>query len=215
MDYLTFTSHVVESIASLAWPAAAVIVALLFRRVVQRKLHHITKVKHKGLEIEFEKELDAFSEKAQPLEQAIEVNGPQSGSGMPYYSGSGSGSGGAYDLMDGQLNDARRSLIQLVDVAPWAVVIDGWNRVEAKLKQLIVESGYHPERSKGGLVKQAIDHQLVGPTIANLLRDFSSLRNKAAHLRSDEISRETALQYIDWTIKLVAALDINSEARRL
>lgn len=61
MDTLTFISSIV---ASLAWPLAAVVLALLFRRSIERLLERMTAAKVPGFEAEFEKKLKEAEKEA-------------------------------------------------------------------------------------------------------------------------------------------------------
>lgn len=54
MDALTFTA---EAIKALAWPTAAIVVALMVRKPVIELLPFLRRLKYKEIELEFSKEL--------------------------------------------------------------------------------------------------------------------------------------------------------------
>ena len=161
MDWLTFTSKVIDS---LAWPLAGIALGLIFRRRLFDLLPMLRKVKAGPLEAEFE-----IATK-QVLAGAADLSSPREKPSSSQVT-----SKSSIDEVVNKLLTARSE--------PTATIIEGWTRLDGELHRLGHQTDIFVDPLKGQFeVYQAIMASDVLPAeTKKLIRELRQLRNKVAH----------------------------------
>src|SRR5207302_10307190 len=115
MDPLEFIAAIV---AALAWPAAVVVLALMFRQSLAKLLPGLTRLKWKDLELEFKRELSELSVAAQAAQLSPLPTPPQlPGQVAPQLP--------ATRILEGEIE-------AVAEVSPRAVIPLAWAAVETE-----------------------------------------------------------------------------------
>ncbi|WP_292533217.1 DUF4145 domain-containing protein [Methylocystis sp.] len=182
MDWLEFFSKV---IGDLAWPVVVLAIVLVLRKQIERAIGLINKVKVSGFEFEFDKKLDVAREEAAKLPRPKSPEDKE-----PEYAG--------------------QHAFELVEVSPRAAVIEAWRLVEAAA----IDCGkrlFGADFSNKTMTFQAIlrleNSDKLPASISTLMRRLRSLRNEAAHAAEFELSRESALEYVELSAQLIGNLN--------
>ena len=176
MDTLTF---IVEISKALAWPIAAVSIAFLFRKQVEKLLLRITKGKLGPAEFEFEQAV---------LEIATEAP-PRSEEGRPTY--------------------AITSLHSRASSEPRAVVLDAWLKVEAALQAAGISAGVYNALAgpdSPWLVKKLQESGILNAQEVKLYRDLKGLRNRATHEADFSPSPESIVSFVELATELESSI---------
>lgn len=174
MGWLEFISSLV---GSLAWPLAAVIIALMFKSQIAALLAKVRKLSWGDSSVELAEQLDKAEDKARAVEPAEEP----------------------------PLPDQRFQ--QLLAISPSAAILDTWGTVERMLYQVgsdhnLDQRGLaQPNKIMDSLVKNG----KIAPHIYEMLRDLRGIRNAAAHQK--EVTASDAIRFYDLSEKVVRALD--------
>ncbi|MEZ6058026.1 MAG: hypothetical protein R3C01_15105 [Planctomycetaceae bacterium] len=190
MDWLTFTTKIVESTA---WPLCAIIIALLFKNQLSELLSRIVKGKIPGGEFEFS---DVAKGQLATADQSIAP--PQLD-----YDESGSGSASLYSL---------DTAYELLDTLPRAAVIEGWRQLNAAAADRVVESYEESSESSSssGYPEDYPFRHIPTARLAGCLRSRSiltsdqlalfdelrRLRNQAVHDDETELDEKKAEEYL-------------------
>jgi hypothetical protein len=165
MDWLTFIAEMAKAIA---WPIAIVIAATIFRNPLLKLLRELKRLKWKGVEFEFEKEV--LKAKAEfPQVQMPTQTTPR--------------------LIE---DDYEERLLSLLEISPKAAVLEAWLRVEheafdlLKRRQVKVQPNLTPLR----LLELLLRHKLIDKVGQSLFNAIRKLRNRAAHEHEAEISEQ-------------------------
>jgi hypothetical protein len=181
VDGLTFVATMV---GHLAWPAAAVIVALLFRKRIEALLARPAKRWKVGpVEAEWE---EAAAEASVELAKS-----PEADSAPPRAAEPGPGSPAA-----------------LLNVAPRAAVLEMGVRLEQMLRVYLEQAGIAvPPTSLLGLARAAEQGGLLSPELAQVVDQLRFLRNLAAH-GNEPISKEQAREFVDLANAVINAIAV-------
>ena len=164
MDKLTFISKVIESIA---WPAVALILGLVFRKRLLELLPTMKKFKAGPVEAEFELAtkqvlVDASKEVASAAPPAI-AEEPQAD--------------GATKNIVSELLTARTD--------PAGMILEGWSKVDGQLHQLGRQINLidDPLESTGRVYSKIKLADVLPPATFKLIDELRELRNKVAHVK--------------------------------
>ena len=184
MDWLTFAA---EMMKALVWPATALIAVILLREPLFRLLRELKRLKWSNLEVKFDKEVvEVRTEARKTLPKAP----------LPPRSS--------------DINDFETRLLNLVEVAPKAAVLDAWVEVEKEVlslfrrKNISIESS--PRVGPLGLAEALRRNELRDDHHLWLFNSLRQLRNTAAYEREEEVTEAGALQYISMASDLIRAL---------
>ncbi len=175
MDWLTFISKLIDSTA---WPVAAVLLGLIFRKKLADLLPLLRKVKAGPLEAEFE--IATKQVLASTAELAAKERKPD-----------------ASQVEDkSSLEDTASKLITARS-EPTATIIEGWSKLDGELHKLGRQTGINrdPLLSEAKLYREIMDSDLLPIETKNLVQDLRQLRNQVAHARVIP-SPESAQDYL-------------------
>jgi hypothetical protein len=178
MGLLDFIASLV---GSLAWPVAAIIIALLFRRQLTGLLNKIRRLTWGDTAVDFADKLD----KLENVSREAATEQPDA-------------------PVQHTLPDDRFQ--RLLEISPSAAILDAWGPVEQSLRHISKGRNYDPATLKSPFktMKQLEADKLVSPTIYKMLRDLQNLRNAAAHQR--EVSPTDALRFRELAEQVLRAL---------
>lgn len=117
MSFLLFVSKIIEAVA---WPSAAVIIALAFRSELKSLMPLLRKLKVGSLEAEFEREVKTLEKEVSnsiPLEFSPETEPLQ------------------------------HELLQLASINPRSAIIEAWRRIESAIRKVALYHGGSPATS--------------------------------------------------------------------
>lgn len=186
MDALTFTA---ETIKALAWPTAAVLVALMVRKPVIELLPFLRRLKYKEIELEFSKELAQLKSELGASESTISQK-PQSPA----------------------LSASNNRLLNIASISTSAAILEAWSELESA--SIAVASSFwnqppsdafknYPRLGDYLLQCKVIDEKQLA--VFNKLRE---LRNKAAHAINLNLSEKEARTYIELASSLIAHIRV-------
>lgn len=190
MNTLSFLAALV---AALAWPAAVVVLALLFRAPITQLLQTARKLRGWGLE--FERGVEELESKAAQLPPPP-VSPP--GTDMTWL---------------GDATKALREQAQAVaEIAPPAAVSLAWATVEQRLREVTSKLLPDGDRLKGRFAIAQIDAllgaQVIDQNLAAVLHQMRDLRNRAAHPETPDahVTITEAKGYVDVAASVIEYL---------
>jgi hypothetical protein len=195
-------------VASLAWPAAASTMVLILRRPILRILHdrHIQSVEAgpSGVKLSFfdhqidDAKKELTEDKASPGEASQQLTGDFA------------------DIISAG-SDFTEEMRQLAKVAPRAVVLESFARLEEILRNTVQVTGQDKSRYRGtisvrNLVRMAVDQELLTPAQMAAFDDIVVVRNILSHEGPGNLDANRALEYADIAMQLIRS--ISSAAKR-
>ena len=199
MDYLTFTSKLIDS---LAWPICTLVIALAFRTQIRDLLSRITKGKLPGGEFEFspvaKEQLAVAAVPQSPVPESEDDDDEAS----PY-------AGETYNLDEAY---------ELLDAAPQYAVIAGWrvlNRAAIDALSAYDESSGsddYPSKSPppARVAGYLRDQGVLSPDQLALFDELRQIRNSAVHLDDFKIDEHKAKEYLILAELLISKLEKHS-----
>jgi uncharacterized protein YutE (UPF0331/DUF86 family) len=186
---LTYLEWSAKLIDSLAWPITSIILVVLLRSPLSDVLLTISKLKFKGLEVDFSKEKEAVNYAAQKV-QNYESRLPE-----------------AYKEPE-FLDEAR----QISRISPESAIMLTWKNIDAELAATAHRNGMQL-KSRSPVSSQKVIYTLQGENIldeniVNLILAMRDLRNKAVHGHSETVglTERDALSYIENASLIIHAL---------
>jgi hypothetical protein len=169
-DPMSWMDFVASLVGSLAWPLAAIIIALLFRMQIAGLLNKIRRLTWGDKALDFAGTLDK-------LETASRDVGPAE----------------ADATKPSHLPDERFQ--NLLRISPSAAILDAWRPVEQTLRQVGARKDYDPRilQSPTQIMKKLTEEGAITTPVYEMLRDLQRLRNVAAHQR--EVHPTDALRF--------------------
>lgn len=155
MGWLEFVASI---ISSLAWPVAAVIITLAFRRQITSLLNKIRRLTWGDKALDFAEKLDKVE---QTLHAELEnSDGPALTPPIP---------------------DNRFG--RLLEISPSAAILDSWAPVEKLIREIGQKRGIDSKRVIVPIqvVRQLRDEGIINGSVYEMVRDLRSIRNAAAH----------------------------------
>lgn len=181
MDALTFT---VEIFKAAAWPVAALVLALLFRREIKALLGRARRGKVGPAEFEFEETVRAVASDAKAL-SPLQISAP------------------ADTRLVLTNTEPRAAILQA-----WVEVEDALNHLaSAKAPHANALPG-----STYAAIRQLAHEGVIGPEYIALLNDLRTLRNQAVHELEFKPSAESVLGYVKLAQALISVLQHAAEA---
>jgi len=182
VDSFTFT---VEMTKALAWPFAAVVVALALREPLKALLANLTKLKFSDLELGFEKEVAQLEQSASSIIAEL----PRASADL----------------------EIKSQLLSLAMAQPEASIIEAWSLLESRLVSLADRAHLDaaPAVRVMPMVLGALLHGEGVLTDAqySLLRRMRALRNRATHAPQGSIDIEEASSFVKLAVRLSASMN--------
>jgi hypothetical protein len=179
MGWMDFTASLV---GSLAWPVAAVIIAMVFHKQIAGLLGKVKSLKWGEAAVDFATKLDKAEDNAAALTD--QVGDPPALPALPP-------------------SDRFQALL---GISPNAAILDAWSQVDTQIRALgrhhgLSESPARPTRLWDELVKT---HALpIG--IINMLNEMRMMRNAAAH--GAETTPTDALRFQELSQRVLALIE--------
>jgi len=188
MDGYQFIASLVQSVVSLAWPAAIVIAVWLFRGKLTELLPRL-KLKHKDTEVSFR--LEQAEKEAEEIEQA-----PVSAEMQP-------------------TPEEKSRFENVVEHSPRAAILE--KRAELEEVVRVAAEPYKSEWStsyRGRIpltvaIRLLRSHHIIDEKVSGVLDDLRTVGNQAQHSTNIEFTKEEALRFgrlADNIIKLIQLL---------
>jgi len=208
---------VLDWLASVAWPLAIILIAVLFRPGVKALLSGLggvlERVRRDRVEIELgDKFKIHFSEEIRKVEQeAAHV--------LPHVLSTVAEESPAQakpTTVDGAvvIPDTFQRYFSYAEVAPRAAIIEAWREVEIVIEQLAaatsvgLRSTEVPERYVSPVVtaRQLLKAKLLDENTFKIFEDLRQLRNQVAHSSGGEPTNEDAKNYVRLAFYLIARI---------
>ena len=183
MNGLEFIASV---IASLAWPFAAVVLALAFRRSLSTLIADLSKLRYKSLELDFERKIEEITESAREIDLI-----PEHSEALPRLPpGELAASGKTKDVL---ANASRVS-----GEFPSAAIAMAWSAVLDELILLANKSGQRPIGHPAHLIQDLTSRKLLPFELERVLLEMVELRDLIVHRPQEagRISPEKASEYV-------------------
>jgi hypothetical protein len=169
MDWLTFLSRLVES---LAWPLSVFLIVLYVRKPLRSLIPLLQRLKYRGLELEFGQRVEEIKrELARELPNQTKPTFP---------------------------TEESQTLARLAEVSPRSAVLEAWRGVELAALAAGRKLAGH-KFTNYTLTPQAISileaSESLDSNVIALLHDLHELRNRAAHAPEFALSTRLALRY--------------------
>jgi len=186
MDWLTFTSNIVQA---LAWPAVVVGVLLYLRKEFPSIIRSIRRLKFKDVELE-------FGEAAIALAAETKRVVPASKSDVKLF---------------GQSEEAVGSRLEAIaELSPRAAILEAWLLVEAAAADLIrkqasatLTANPGPLRIREGLRRA----EVLTPPQEAAFEHLRQLRNQAVHAPDAEFTSAAVASYIESAVAMAGYLE--------
>jgi hypothetical protein len=181
---LELLKALVDLVKALAWPLAAVVVAMLFRRPFSGLIGRITKLKYKDAEADFDRKLRKAEAEAAvalpPAETAKASDQPE----------------GVYAA--------------LAKLSPRSAVLEAWkdliSEAEETAKRNAIDPSEWERRPPIKLIEALQKAAIIGPLTAKLLNIMRDLRNIAEHGTKSAFKTESAMDYVALAKRLMESL---------
>lgn len=185
MDWLTFISKIVETIA---WPAVAIFVFFGLKDKVLELFPILRKLKYKDLEAEFGEGVREVSKKLPPAAEEAPNN-----------------------KVSNEPSSRREQLQRLAETAPRAAVLEAWLQVEHAAQRLVTRAEVadrslrmaSPTTMRTYLEKTGV----LSEQQRDSFNQLRSLRNKVVHFVEVSLPLDEVLEYVDLSLSLAAQFD--------
>ena len=157
MGWLDWSSSLVHS---LAWPVAAVLIAMVFRTQLRGLLGKIRRLSWGDKTVHFSDKLDELEDTAhqEPATRTAEAEPRRDAGDVRFES--------------------------LLAIFPEAAILDAWRPIEMLMEELDDGpdvSSHRRRRSLNQRLEVLVEHKVITPGMASLARELQTLRNAAAH----------------------------------
>lgn len=182
MNWLEF---IAEAIKALSWPITVVLIIYLLRKPLSELIPLLRKLKYKELELDFGKQIKELSEKATKELPVVEK----------------------IDLVTEEVGE---HLTEIAQVAPRAAIIEAWIELEkaaiAALEKRSFKATSRELRTPRLLEASLIKAEILDKNKITIFSDLRRLRNAAAHAYEFALEPNTAIEYVDLSIRLIEYL---------
>ncbi len=182
MDWLTFTTKIIEA---LAWPVSIVVVFLIIRRPFLKSVPFLRKLKYSDVELEFSQEISSLRK---DLSQASTEGSPHILTPSPI----------------------PERIIQLSAVSTRSAVLESWKEVETAVieaaKRTKRLSDKMPNMSLDDLMAELEKDGGIRNQLASFYRRQKTLTERYNYSKGVKVDTEEALELIDVNLKLASLL---------
>lgn len=196
-------------VASLAWPAAAASMVVLLRRPITRLLRdrHIQSLEAgpTGVKLSF------FDDQIKDARKELaEASTEQDAAAKP-----------SADQLAGitaEQSDFMEEMHQLAKVAPRAVVLESFARLEEVLRSTVRVTGQEKSRYRGAIsirnmARMAVEQGLLTPSEMSAFDDVAVVRNILSHEGAGDLDASRALSYAEIAAQLIASISSAAEGQ--
>jgi hypothetical protein len=181
---MSWPEFIVEMVKATAWPAVVLVSLLTFKEPIASLIPHLSKLKYKDLEIEFENGVARLRESA---DRVFPVDRKRSAPPLEFL------------------------VAPLAVKNPKRAVLDAWSHVDSAARAAISRSkspqSVRPDLSSSRVVADLQAAGVVTPEGAGLINDLYALRNQAAHVPDDALSPQAARDYVLLAAQMTEYLD--------
>ena len=184
MDWLTFTSKLIEA---LAWPIATVAMVALLRKQIAAALPLVKRLKAGPVEAEFEREVRELAESAQAAPPAAPAEPAQVG--------------------------FKSELYKLAQVSPRAAILEAWLAVEAAAIAAVrtrSPSTVSDARKPVLLATMLSQNEVLAQGQLAIFQELRSLRNQVVHVSDFYPTLEAVSNYIELATYLKGWLEASA-----
>lgn len=181
MDWLQFIASIIDS---LAWPGAILAAVILLRRPLSALLPLLRRLKYKGFEVEFDREVRKLREEAVAALPPLPKTAPP------------------------QIPE-ETALIELALVAPRAAVLESWLLVESAARRVLAARGmtkYEEPLTGPQLAWALADVGLLDSSSRSVFDKLRRLRIQAVHAHDFEISEGASRDYVELALEFARHL---------
>lgn len=184
MSWLEFIS---KAVSSLAWPVISLLIVLLLKPHLSEVIDALRKIKWKGVEAEFGREL-IRARAIVDLKNESETK--PSGDNADY------------------LFKNRKSFLELADLSPRSVVLEAWREVENACLKTLEMAGTKAARTTPSvaIVRLLRESKLIEDSNYEMLMILRDLRNRAVHQTEFSISKDEAIEYAILASRLTVSI---------
>jgi len=184
MDGYQFIASLVQSLMSLAWPAAVVICVWLFHDRLAALLPFL-RVKHKDWEASFRL--------AKAEEEVEALPAPVGGEPPP-------------------TPEETKRFDQIARLSPRAAILEYRAELDQALREFAQSVGMDAKRPFGSVVRDLRKHELIDQPTSAILDDLRVLGNSAAHGIDNDFSLDEAFRFRDIAERVISQLQISTAA---
>ena len=182
MDWKTFLANLVDSLTSLAWPAAAVWVAFIFREQIENLVQRLRKATFRGSSLDFDADLASAEEVLSSLPPPeTEVKVPA------------------------EIADRLQGAKLIAEKAPTQAIVYAWHSIDLVAIAALATAGASGPTAVGR--RRALKAMgILSQESIQLYEHLRHLRNQSLHDESFEPSTRQALEFIDLAEELIARI---------
>jgi len=184
MDALTYAAEITKA---LAWPTAMVLIALMIREPVTELLPFLRKLKYKGIELEFSRELAQLKSDASESESASSQKLELASSSAP-----------------------NQRLLKLASISTSAAVLEAWAELESVAIAVASAMWAQPLndvfKNHLGLGSYLLQCKVINEKQLAIFNRLRALRNMAAQAIDLNLSETEAKTYVELASALAAQI---------
>lgn len=182
---------VVRIFEAVAWPVTIFGIILIFRRQFAMAVLSLSKLRFRGLEVEFDKSLKDAEDKARGLRLAS----PEDIKGIPEA------------LVP---TSAYERLLEVAVISPRAAVTEAWRTIEFCTMEAAKAHGIEVRGAIAGtrVIRKLVQREILEGGALGLYENLRKMRNKAAHAYEFEIDSEDAVRYVDLALSMANSLQM-------
>jgi hypothetical protein len=175
----------IKLIEVIIWPITTITLGILFRNQLRQILQRFNKLKYKGIEADFDKELKPIENRAEILiEKTKEINLLPSNREQ-YYS-------------------SNNRLMEIAEVSPRAAISESWRELEIETVKLLTSLGYDSSNVQmSKIFRNILVENNYPKSFYNDYRKLRELRNKSVHANDLDINQSDAERYITTTLDII------------
>lgn len=187
MDGYQFIASLLQSLVSLAWPAAFVVAVWLFREKLTSLLP-LLRLTYKDFDISFR--LDQAEKEAEGLKQLQPDQAPE------------------------PTPEETDKFLKLVELSPRSAILERRLELENAVEAFAESVGMLPTRPRSllNLTRELRRNELIDQATSALLDDLRTIGNTAAHAIDANISAQDALRFGDLAEKVIRQFRISADA---
>jgi len=206
MDWLTFTSSVIGSIA---WPLVAVLFILIFKKELTALARRIEKMSLPGGgDLMFGQALDAAALKTEKVEATIEAEVKAKAPALQAQSPS---KGSHARPSDPAIFD---SYLWLAEHNPHAAVLEAYREIPKALNEARIILS-QPELTEQQTLSVLLTESVLSGEMHELFNHLKKMRNKAMHSQETVITASEALEYRNLCQRFAGAVRSAAELHKL
>lgn len=177
--------NIIKLIEAIIWPITTISLGLIFRSEFRQILKRFNKLKYKGIEADFDKELKHIENRAEILiEKTKEISSLPSNREQYY--------------------NTNNRLIEIAEISPRAAISESWRELEIETVKLLTSLGYNSSNVQmSKIFRNILIDNNYPKSFYNDYRKLRELRNKSVHANDFDINQSDAERYITTTLDII------------